>query len=121
MLGGMNVSRPLAGAAPAWAGVPRILTFTTLYPNAAAPSHGVFVENRLRHLVASGRVAARVIAPMPWFPSDAKIFGRYGAYAQVPPREQRFDIAIEHPRYPVIPKVGMSIAPFLLFLACLPV
>ncbi|MGH7000378.1 MAG: hypothetical protein ACREEA_02605 [Stellaceae bacterium] len=46
----------------------RILTFTTLYPNAAQPNHGIFVENRLRHLVASGRVAAHVLAPVPWFP-----------------------------------------------------
>ena len=29
----------------------RLLTFTTLYPNAAQPHHGVFVENRLRHLL----------------------------------------------------------------------
>ena len=33
----------------------RLLTFSTLYPNAAQPNHGVFVENRLRHLVASGK------------------------------------------------------------------
>ena len=25
-----------------------LLTFTTLYPNARQPNHGVFVENRLR-------------------------------------------------------------------------
>ncbi|MBM3523416.1 MAG: glycosyltransferase family 4 protein, partial [Alphaproteobacteria bacterium] len=36
------------------------LTFTTLFPNAIKPTHGVFVETRLRRLVASGRVAARV-------------------------------------------------------------
>ena len=34
----------------------RILTVTTLYPNAEAPSHGVFVENRLLQLVQSGRL-----------------------------------------------------------------
>ncbi len=36
----------------------KILTFSSLYPNAAQPYHGVFVENRLRHLVdVDGRVA----------------------------------------------------------------
>ena len=121
MLGGMIASRQSAGAAPAWAGAPRILTFTTLFPNSAAPSHGVFVENRLRHLVASGRVSARVVAPVPWFPSSAPIFGRYANFAKAPRHEERFGIAIEHPRYPVLPKFGMSVAPLLLFLAALPV
>jgi glycosyltransferase involved in cell wall biosynthesis len=121
MLGGTNAVADSAGAAPAWAGVPRILTFTTLYPNSAAPAHGVFVENRLRHLVASGRVSARVVAPVPWFPSSAPIFGRYASFAKAPRQEERFGLTIEHPRYPVLPKLGMSIAPLLLFLAALPV
>ncbi|HEX4192960.1 MAG TPA: hypothetical protein VHY80_07670 [Stellaceae bacterium] len=97
MLGGV-MSRQSAGAAPAWAGVPRILTFTTLFPNSAAPSHGVFVENRLRHLVSSGQVSARVVAPVPWFPSRAPIFGDYARFAKAPRREERFGIRIEHPR-----------------------
>ena len=29
-----------------------LLTFSTLYPNDQRPNHGIFVENRLRHLVA---------------------------------------------------------------------
>ena len=53
----------------------RILTFSTLYPSAADPVHGVFVENRLRNLVASGQVEARVLAPVPWFPFRAAVFG----------------------------------------------
>ncbi|MDE2165168.1 MAG: glycosyltransferase family 4 protein [Alphaproteobacteria bacterium] len=98
----------------------RILTFTTLYPNAAQPSHGVFVENRLRHLVASGRATACVLAPVPWFPSARPAFGRYARFAQVPAEETRHDLAVHHPRYPVLPKVGMTVAPALLFAAALP-
>jgi glycosyltransferase involved in cell wall biosynthesis len=120
MLGGV-MSRQSAGAVPAWAGAPRILTFTTLFPNSAAPSHGVFVENRLRHLVSSGRVSARVVAPVPWFPSSAPIFGDYARFAKAPRQEKRFGISIEHPRYPVVPKLGMHVAPLLLFMAALPV
>ena len=49
----MKITR---GLAKAWrkpppekkAGAMRILVFSTLYPNAAMPAHGVFVENRLR-------------------------------------------------------------------------
>jgi len=97
-----------------------ILTFTTLYPSAAQPNHGVFVENRLRHLVATGRVQARVIAPVPWFPSTAAFFGRYAVQARAPARETRNGIAIAHPRYFVLPKLGMSITPASLFAATLP-
>jgi glycosyltransferase involved in cell wall biosynthesis len=93
----------------------RILTYTTLYPNAAQPSHGVFVENRLRRLVESGRVEARVVAPAPWFPSASSRFGQWAKFAETPARETRHGLDIAHPRYPVIPKVGMAAAPFLLY------
>jgi teichuronic acid biosynthesis glycosyltransferase TuaC len=98
----------------------RILTFTTLYPNAEQPGHGIFVETRLRKLVESGAVEARVMAPCPWFPSGSRRFGRYGAVARVPRNESRYGLAVEHPRYPVLPKIGMSLAPFLLVAAVLP-
>ena len=43
----------------------KILTFTTLFPNQVKPNQAIFVETRLRHLVASGQVEARVVAPVP--------------------------------------------------------
>ena len=95
----------------------RIVTFTTLYPNDVSPLHGVFVENRLRKLVETGRVEARVVAPIPWFPSSAARFGHYAAFARASRREERFGILIEHPRYLLLPKIGMSLAPWTLFLA----
>lgn len=95
----------------------KILTYTTLYPNSEAPSHGVFVENRLRHLSASGQVSTRVVAPVPWFPFSHRAFGRYGAHARVPGHETRHGLEVSHPRYPVIPKVGWKITPHFLFRA----
>jgi teichuronic acid biosynthesis glycosyltransferase TuaC len=97
----------------------RLLTFSTLFPNAAQPNHGIFVENRLRHLLATGAAAARVLAPVPYFPSGAARFGAWGAYARAPRQERRHGLLIEHPRYPVIPRLGMSLAPFLLAQASL--
>lgn len=93
----------------------RILTFTTLYPNAVRPQYSVFVENRLRHLLASGEVSVRVLAPVPYFPFRSKRFGIYGSFARIPQQETRFGIEIDHPRYLAIPKLGMSAAPFLLY------
>ncbi len=99
----------------------KLLTFTTLYPNTAMPRHGVFVENRLRHLLASGAVTAQVIAPVPWFPSTNPRFGEYADYAKVPRHELRHNISVDHPRYPLFPKVGMIFSPLLLALAMRPV
>ena len=96
-----------------------ILTFSTLYPNKIQPNHGIFVENRLRHLVASGRVRSVVVAPVPYFPSNSPLFGRWSQLCQVPRHEARHGLTIHHPRYPVIPKVGTSLAPALLALGSL--
>lgn len=92
----------------------RILTFTTLYPNALQPRHGIFVETRLRKLVEHGQVKSVVVAPVPWFPFGNKVFGQYAQYAKVPARESRGQIEIYHPRYPVIPRIGMNYSPYLL-------
>jgi glycosyltransferase involved in cell wall biosynthesis len=92
----------------------KILTFSTLYPNAERPSHGIFVETRLRHLLASGKVESRVVAPVPWFPFKNARFGDYAVHARVQREEWRHGVEVVHPRYVSVPKVGVSAAPFLL-------
>ena len=92
----------------------RLLTFSTLYPNAVTPQHGIFVETRLRHLVASGRVETRVVAPVPWFPLRHAAFGEYARHAAVPAAEERHGLRVTHPRYVQLPTVGMTMAPFTL-------
>jgi teichuronic acid biosynthesis glycosyltransferase TuaC len=93
----------------------RTLTFTTLFPNSAQPVNGIFVANRLSHLLASGEVTTQIVAPVPWFPSTAPRFGTYAKFAAVPPTEQRLGSPVDHPRYAVIPKIGMTAAPALLY------
>jgi len=94
----------------------KILTFSSLFPNPRQPSHGIFVENRLRKLLAyDPDIDARVIAPVPWFPSSNPIFGSYANYAGVPTHEVRHGIEVWHPRYPVIPKMGMQVTPWLMY------
>lgn len=92
----------------------RILTFTTLFPNAALPQHGIFVAERLKHLLATGVVDATVVAPVPWFPVASRLFPKYSKWSTVPETEVFEGVEVLHPRYPVIPKIGMSIAPALL-------
>lgn len=94
----------------------RVLTYTSLYPNRARPHHGVFVEERLRHLLAhaKGEVTARVVAPMPWAPPGVPLPREYAAFREASRSEARHGIPVLYPRYPVIPKVGMSVAPLLM-------
>ena len=94
----------------------RTLLFSTLYPSSARPVHGIFVETRLRELLAQGGVETRVVAPVPWFPSTDPRHGERAAMARTPVREQRHGIDVRHPRYPLIPKVGMTVTPALLAL-----
>jgi teichuronic acid biosynthesis glycosyltransferase TuaC len=93
----------------------RLLTFSTLYPNNQRPNHGIFVENRLRHLVGSGQVSSTVVAPIPWFPSRAPMFGDWARNAGIVAAEMRHGLMVHHPRYPAIPRFGMSAAPYLLY------
>ena len=97
----------------------RTVTFSTLYPNPEQPNHGIFVENRLKHLLATRDVTSRVVAPVGWVPFGARLFGRYAAYARIPLSESRLGLQVLHPRFLVIPKVGMSIAPALLYAGAL--
>jgi len=93
-----------------------VLTVSTLFPNPVQPSHGIFVETRLRKLVASGQVRSHVIAPIPWLPGFLR-YGAYGPLHRVPPHVERNGLSIEHPRYLVVPKVGMRLTPHTLYRA----
>ncbi|MBK1682250.1 glycosyltransferase family 4 protein [Rhodoferax fermentans] len=98
----------------------RILLLSTLFPSAVRPIHGIFVETRLRELIKTGQVEAKVIAPVPWFPWAGAQFGEYGLFAATPRFEQRNGLDVYHPRYLLPPKVGMNIAPHTLAAAALP-
>lgn len=93
----------------------RILTFSTLFPNGVEPHHGIFTETSLRQQLRHHAMQSIVIAPVPWFPAQAAIFGRYSRYARVAREEIRNGIRVLHPRYAHLPGVGMYLAPWSLF------
>ncbi len=97
----------------------KIITFSSLYPNTEQPRHGIFVEERLHNLLRTDEVEARVVAPVPWFPFVSARFGDYARLARVPRTQTRIGLTVEYPRYPVIPKVGMTLAPLLMATALL--
>lgn len=95
----------------------KILLFSTLYPDSTRPGNGIFVETRLRHLLEGKNIDCKVVAPVPWFPFSNEKFGEYSRFALVPRREIWRGVDVVHPRYPLIPKIGMSVAPLLMALA----
>ncbi len=82
--------------------------FSTLFPNPTQPNHGVFVENRLRHLLAAGQAKATVLAPVVRFP---------GRSVHAPLEERRHGLRVLHPRWVSVPAIGMRVAPWLLYRA----
>jgi teichuronic acid biosynthesis glycosyltransferase TuaC len=90
-----------------------ILVLSSLYPSAARPRHGIFVEHRVAHLARPGD-AVRVVVPVPWFPSGAERWGRWGEHGRVPRFEERRGVPVLYPRVPVLPRVGMTAAPWLM-------
>ena len=97
----------------------RVMVFSTLYPSAARPRHGVFVETRLQQLLGTDAIDARVVAPVPWFPSTHARFGAYAALARTQRDEVLNGVRVLHPRYPLPPRVGMTVAPVLLALGAI--
>jgi glycosyltransferase involved in cell wall biosynthesis len=91
----------------------QLLTFSSLFPSAARPRHGIFVETRLLHLLRQQAIEARVIAPVPWFPFKSSVFGAYAAFARTPREELRGDgsVIVAYPRYPMLPRVGVAQQP----------
>jgi teichuronic acid biosynthesis glycosyltransferase TuaC len=112
LLAGPTLPRPARDEAGSTAARPlRLAVFSTLFPNPVQPHHGVFVANRLEKVVATGAVRARVIAPVPWFPASHPIFGDWARHARVPSISTVRGLAVEHPRYLVVPKLGMRLTP----------
>jgi glycosyltransferase involved in cell wall biosynthesis len=89
----------------------RLLTFSSLYPSTARPHHGLFVAARLRELRARHGFSAQVVAPVPWFPFTSPSFGEYAAWARTPLTEDWQGQPVAHPRYLMLPKVGMHAQP----------
>ena len=90
----------------------RALVFTSLFPSRARPRHGIFVETRLTQLIKDCPVDARVVAPVPWFPSASRRFGAYAAFAATPRTDSRgAGLAVTYPRYWMLPRLGVALQP----------
>jgi glycosyltransferase involved in cell wall biosynthesis len=94
--------------------MPSLLTITTLFPNPVQPTHGAFVAARLEKLLATGEFQDEVIAPVPWLPPLVN-YPSLGRLARVPHVRRWGEVTVHHPRYLVVPKIGMRLTPHTLF------
>jgi glycosyltransferase involved in cell wall biosynthesis len=74
----------------------RVLSFTTLFPNPAAPVHGLFVKNRLERMARACRLT--VVAPVN-LGRDPRALWR------VPLKEELPNLTVYHPGYALMPGV----------------
>jgi teichuronic acid biosynthesis glycosyltransferase TuaC len=95
----------------------RILTYTSLFPNAEHPLHGIFVYQRVAHLARKPGNEGVVVAPVPYFPKLG-LGGDWSVFARVPQEERISDLPVFHPRYPLLPKVSMLFHGWLMYLGC---
>lgn len=90
---------------------PRVLVFTTLFPNPAQPRLGVFVRDRVAAVAAHH--PTRVVAPI-LARSPARFVDR-GAPSSVPLRERQGTLDVEHPRFTTLPAIGRATDDLLLY------
>ncbi|HWK36101.1 glycosyltransferase [Sphingomonas sp.] len=84
----------------------RVLTLSTLFPDAARPNFGIFVQRQTQGLAASPGVDLRVIAPvgLPPFPLDR--LAHYRERAGLPAAELWQGLEVRRPRFTVVPGTG---------------
>lgn len=81
----------------------RVLTLSTLFPDATRPNFGVFVERQTLGLAARQGVGVRVVAPLgiPIWPLS--LHPHYKPLTKLPGREMWRDLTIHRERFPVWP------------------
>lgn len=81
----------------------RVLTLSTLFPNAAQPTLGVFVERQTLGLAARGDVELEVVSPIGLPPWPLAYHPHYRGRARLPSCEQWKGLTVHRPRYRVLP------------------
>lgn len=86
----------------------KALVFSTVFPNPGQPLHGVFVRERIRHLLPYADI--RVVSPIPW----------YQGRRAVPLKEQQGRLEVHHPTFFYVPAIFKALDGLFLFLSSLP-
>ncbi|TMJ16730.1 MAG: glycosyltransferase family 4 protein [Alphaproteobacteria bacterium] len=83
----------------------RMLTLSTLFPNALQPTLGVFVERQTLGLAARDGVEVEVVSPVGMPPWPLSLHPHYRRREALPEREIWKGLNVHRPRFPVLPRV----------------
>jgi teichuronic acid biosynthesis glycosyltransferase TuaC len=92
----------------------RVLTLSTLFPNAEQPTFGVFVESQILALAARPGVEVRVINPIPMPPFPLSLHARYRVLRDLPCEENWKGLRVSRPPMRVLPGLSGRFNPALL-------
>jgi glycosyltransferase involved in cell wall biosynthesis len=93
----------------------RVLTLSSLYPSAARPGFGGFVERQTLALASRPGVEVKVVAPFAVPPFGAgRWLPAYRPLLDLPEYELRNGVEVYRPRFPTVPGVGGRINPWSL-------
>jgi len=89
----------------------RILSIATLFPDAARPNFGLFVEKSLRALAAQPAIDLTIVAPVGLPPLPLSLHRRYRALRDLPQTEPWNGLTVLRPRFTLIPRYGARFNP----------
>jgi teichuronic acid biosynthesis glycosyltransferase TuaC len=98
----------------------QVVALSTLFPSAARPTFGVFVEGSLLRLAAEPDVRLTIIVPNGVPPWPLSAHKRYRALAALPRDEVWKGVRVIRPRFPLVPSLGWRLNPALVARAAAP-
>ena len=84
----------------------RVLTLSTLFPDAGRPNFGIFVERSIEALAALPDTRVTIVAPIGMPPWPLSRLAHYRTRAAVPVRETWRGLDVSRPRFTVWPGTG---------------
>lgn len=84
----------------------RVLTLSTLFPNRAAPTLGIFVERQTQALAKRPDVDLRVVSPVGLPPWPLTMHPHYSGRTRLPATERWNGLTVYRPRFPLLPGFG---------------
>ena len=84
----------------------RVLSLSTLYPNAVTPNFGVFVERQMQAVAARGDVDLVLVNPVGLPPFPLSLHPRYRPLRGIDLVEQRGGVTVLRPRFTLLPGTG---------------
>lgn len=98
----------------------RVLSIATLFPDAARPNFGLFVERSLRALAAQPGIELTIVAPVGLPPFPLSLHPRYRPLRTLPRTENWNGLTVHRPRFALVPHVGARFNPAMVARAVLP-